>query len=233
MGSRSPSLGRGGRPTNFSASKSRPESSPSPFSAKARDHQKKAAEGSPPDSRTQTVTGRRPGLACEGATRGFGRLEGGGPWGCRRPQSARRRLAVFGGCEGTHKNCGIEPIFYLGNEARFRACPWWGQPLRGCAVAGVSAVLAGGFSGALGVAQPGAQGRAWSLRGGRLRGVFKPFHGASSLAGNAGGSCQCFSQQMPPAESSSRAAGNAFWRRSSLSSLLRAAGLSVLQTLAK
>ncbi len=108
--------------------------------------------------------------------------------------------------EGLHKNCGIEPIFYLGNEARFRACRWRGQPLRGCAVAGVLAVLAGGFSGALGGAQPGAQGRAWSLRGGRLRGVFKPFHGASSLMGNAGGSCQCFSQQMPPAETSSIAA---------------------------
>lgn len=89
---------------------------------------------------------------------------------------------------------GMRPVFgpVLGGK----------QPLRGCAFAGVSAVLDGGFSGAMGVAQPGAQGRAWSLRGGRLRGVFKPFHGASSLAGNAGGSCQCFSPQMPPAESS-------------------------------
>lgn len=91
---------------------------------------------------------------------------------------------------------------FLGTRHVFGPVLGRGQPLRGCAFAGVSPVLAGGFSGVLGVAQPGAQGRAWSVRGGRLRGVFKPFHGASSLVGKAGGSCQCFSPQMPPAVSS-------------------------------
>lgn len=73
-------------------------------------------------------------------------------------------------------------------------------------ICGGFAVLGWGFSGALSGhrRQRGAGPGPW--RGGRLHGVFKPVYGGSVVGGRAGGSCQCFSQQMRPAESSSKAA---------------------------
>lgn len=69
-------------------------------------------------------------------------------------------------------------------------------------ICGGFAVLGWGFSGALSGQrrQRGAGPGPW--RGGRLHGVFKPVYGGSVVGGRAGGSCQCFSQQMPPAKSS-------------------------------
>jgi hypothetical protein len=74
-------------------------------------------------------------------------------------------------------------FFILGNEAHSGPVLGGMQPLRGCAFAGVSAVLGWGFSGALSGQrrQLGAGPGPW--RGGRLHGVFKPVYGGSVLGG--------------------------------------------------
>lgn len=69
-------------------------------------------------------------------------------------------------------------------------------------ICGGFVVLAWGFSGALIGRSRVRRAGPGPWRGGRLHGVFKPVYGVSVLIGNAGGSCKCFSQQMPPAEAS-------------------------------
>lgn len=155
-----------------------PVPSPSPMSAQALDHHKKGRRRAAKRDPKVIVPRRRQGwCASRLGQDGSGVVPG--AVGDR--NTVRRHQAN----ETLPKGCvtfAVLSLFsYLGNEARFRAGPWGDAATERLRFPGISTVLAGGFSGALSGAQPGAQGRPGPWSGERFHVVCKAVGGASRL----------------------------------------------------